>query len=83
MGAAITTDEAGKRVIDSNGNEIGVVIDVDEDGDTAYVEPDQAEIGGELKSRLGWGRDAQSKYPLRNDAIAEITDNAIQLREEY
>lgn len=83
MSPAITTEEAGKRVVDSNGNEIGVVVDVDDEEDTAYVDPDQEELGGELKTRLGWGRDTASRYPLRNDAISEITDNAIQLREEY
>ncbi|MCW8171889.1 PRC-barrel domain containing protein [Natrialba swarupiae] len=60
MGEEPTAEDDGKRVIDGSGDEVGVVVDVD-DG-TAYVEPNQ-EIGGELKSRLGWGRDAQSRYP--------------------
>ncbi|WP_247003323.1 hypothetical protein [Halosolutus gelatinilyticus] len=78
----VSTEDGGKRVIDSNGTEIGVVLDVDDEEGTAYVEPNQ-EVGGELKSRLGWGSDAQSEYPLRNDAIGEITDEEIRLREEY
>lgn len=80
MGAEITTDESGKRVIDSEGTDVGIVMDV-EDG-TAYVEPNQ-DLGGELKTRLGWGSDTASTYPLRNDAIGEITDDEIHLREEY
>ncbi|TYT63825.1 PRC-barrel domain containing protein [Natrialba swarupiae] len=80
MGEEPTAEDDGKRVIDGSGDEVGVVVDVD-DG-TAYVEPNQ-EIGGELKSRLGWGRDAQSRYPLRLDAIDEITDGEIRLREKY
>ncbi|QCS40938.1 PRC-barrel domain containing protein [Natrinema versiforme] len=80
MGDEITTEDGGKRVIDSNGTEIGVVLDV-EDG-TAYVDPND-EIGGELKTRLGWGPDTGSRYPLRNDAIGEITDEEIRLRGEY
>ncbi|WP_436346461.1 PRC-barrel domain containing protein [Natronorubrum sp. FCH18a] len=83
MGREITTDVAGNRVIDSNGNEIGVVTDVDDEDGTAYVEPNREELGGELKTRLGWGSDTASTYPLRNDAIGEITDDAIQLRDEY
>ncbi|WP_049928985.1 hypothetical protein [Halopiger goleimassiliensis] len=82
MSQEIGTEDGGKRVIDSNGDEIGVVIDVNDEEGTAYVEPNQ-EIGGELKSRLGWGPDAQSEYPLRNDAIGEITDEEIRLRDEY
>jgi len=82
MSPEITSDAAGNRVIDSNGNEIGTVVDVDDEEGTAYVEPDR-DIGGELKTRLGWGSDTASRYPLRNDAISEVTDNAIQLRDEY
>ncbi|APX97834.1 hypothetical protein [Natronorubrum daqingense] len=80
MGAEITTDESGKRVVDSEGTDVGIVMDV-EDG-TAYVEPNQ-DLGGELKTRLGWGSDTASTYPLRNDAIGEITDDEIHLRGEY
>lgn len=80
MGAEITTDERAKRVISEDGTELGIVDDV-EDG-TAYVDPDP-EIPGELKSKLGWGGDERSTYPLRNDAIDMVTDDEIQLRAEY
>lgn len=80
MGTEISSDERAKRVIDSAGNEIGIVEDVD-DG-TAYVDPD-SDIHGELKTKLGWGDDTQSQYPLRNDAIDTITDEEIRLRDEY
>ncbi|QRV16886.1 PRC-barrel domain containing protein [Haloterrigena salifodinae] len=83
MSEEITADEGGKRILDSNGTEIGVVVDVDADKGTASVEPEQAKLGGDLESRLGWGRDTQSQYPLRHDAIDDITDEAIRLREEY
>ncbi|MEY7852232.1 PRC-barrel domain containing protein [Natrarchaeobius sp. A-rgal3] len=80
MSVELTTEDGGKRVVNGDGDEVGVVVDVD-DG-TAYVEPNQ-EIGGELKSRLGWGRDAQSRYPLRHDAIDDVADEEIRLREKY
>ncbi|MXV62937.1 hypothetical protein GS429_12835 [Natronorubrum sp. JWXQ-INN-674] len=47
------------------------------------MEPNQEGLGGELKTRLGRGADAQSEYPLRNDAIGEVTDGEIRLRDEY
>lgn len=78
----ITIDEGSKHVVDSTGTAVGIVVDVDDEEGTAYVEP-SGEIGGERKSRLGWGRDTESAYPLRNDAIAEITDEEIRLHEEY
>ena len=80
MGTEITTDDRAKRVIDGAGNEIGIVDDVD-DG-TAYVDPDP-DIPGELKSKLDWGSDERSTYPLRHDAIDTITDEEIQLQDDY
>lgn len=78
--AEITEDERAKRVIDGSGNQIGIVDDVS-DG-TAYVDPDR-DIPDELKSKLGWGADERSTYPLRNDAIDAISDDEIRLREKY
>lgn len=80
MGDEITDDDRAKRVVDGADNEIGLVDDV-EDG-TAYVDPDP-DVGGELKSKLGWGADERSTYPLRDDAIDEITEQEIRLREAY
>ncbi|RKD93606.1 hypothetical protein [Halopiger aswanensis] len=37
----ITADETGKRVVNGNGEEIGVVLEVDADESTADVEPDE------------------------------------------
>lgn len=78
--AEITENERAKRVIDGSGNQIGIVDDVS-DG-TAYVDPDR-DIPDELKSKLGWGADERSTYPLRNDAIDAISDDEIRLREKY
>lgn len=76
----ITEDERAKRVVDEAGTEIGIVDDVD-DG-TAYVDP-EPDVRGELKMRLGWGGDEQTTYPLRHDAVDEITDDEIHLRENF
>lgn len=80
MGAEITTDDRAKHVIDGSGTEIGIVDDVD--NGTAYVDPDP-DIDDELKTKLGWGSDERSTYPLRNDAVDAITDDEIQLHDEY
>lgn len=80
MGTEITTDDRAKHVIDGSGTEIGIVDDVD--NGTAYVDPDP-DIDDELKTKLGWGSDERSTYPLRNDAVDAITDDEIQLHDEY
>lgn len=77
MSEEITADERAKRVVDAEGNAVGIVDDV-EDG-TAYVDPEPG-VPGEIKSRLGWGADERSTYPLRNDAVNQITDDEIRLR---
>jgi hypothetical protein len=46
----ITEKDEGKRVIDSDGNEIGLVSGVR--GGTAYVDPDPG-IGDTILSKLG------------------------------
>lgn len=76
----LTEDDVAKRVVSGSGDEIGVVDDV-EDG-TAYVDPDR-EMASQLKSKLGWGPSAKDTYPLKNDAIADVTDDEVRLREEY
>lgn len=73
----LTSDDRAKPVVDGAGNEIGIVAAV-EDG-TASVDPVE-DLGGEIKSKLGWGPDERSTYPLRDDAIGEVTDEVIRLR---
>lgn len=79
MSSEITPDEEGKRVLDGDGERIGVVDEV-RDG-TAHVDPDP-EIDPELKSKLGWGGTEQATYPLRHDAV-DAVEQAIRLRSEY
>lgn len=76
----LTDDDRAKRVVDGSGTEIGIVDAVD-DG-TASVDP-EPDIDSQLKSKLGWGADERSSYPLRNDAIDAVTDDEIRLREDY
>lgn len=80
MGTEVTDDEATKAVVDGAGNHIGIVREV-EDG-TAHVDPDP-DLNNELKTKLGWGSETRTTYPLRNDAIDEITDDEIRLQPDY
>ena len=75
----LTNDEVAKRVVDGAGNDIGIVDSVQEG--TAYVDP--ADDIGAVKSKLDWGADEHDTYPLRNDAISEVTDEEVRLRSEY
>ncbi|WP_227352693.1 PRC-barrel domain containing protein [Haladaptatus salinisoli] len=80
MSSEVTENDEAKVVVAGNGDHIGIVDDV-RDG-TAYVDPDPG-VSSELKSKLGWGSTERDTYPLRNDAVDKITDEAIHLRSEY
>jgi hypothetical protein len=60
MAAEITEDEEGKSVLSSDGEEVGVVIDVQYG--TARVEPDPG-LTDELKARVGFGDTDEESYP--------------------
>jgi hypothetical protein len=80
MSIEVTDDDEGKPVLDGSGDHVGYVADV-EDG-TAYVDPD-GDVSGERKTRLDWGATTRDTYPLRSDAIADVTDDALRLKDEY
>lgn len=80
MSTEVTPDDEAKGVVAGDGEHIGIVNEV-RDG-TAYVDPDP-DTDAERKSKLGWGRSERDTYPLRSDAIDEVTDEEIRLREEY
>ncbi|MFC6769230.1 hypothetical protein [Natrinema soli] len=80
MCATLTVDDEGKRVLNTNGKEIGVVRDVD--AGVAYVEPGP-EMAESIKSRLRRNReiaDGMENYRLDEDHIDEITEHEIRLQ---
>ena len=76
----LTDDDIAKTVVTGDGEQIGIV-DAVKDG-TAYVDPDR-DMASQLKSNLGWSADTKDTYPLRNDAIADVTDDEIRLQADY
>ena len=74
----LTEDDEGKRVINSRGDEIGRVIEVEHG--TAHVDPDPG-MTEKLKSKLGWGdEDDTETYRLDEDSIEAVTSDEIRLR---
>lgn len=73
----ITEEEVGKKIVDSNGNEVGLVTEVRHG--TAYVDADPS-LTDKLMSKLGWEHTDDDAYPLQKSKIAEITDDEIRLR---
>lgn len=74
----LTEDDEGKRVVDSHGDEIGRIIEVEHG--TAHVDPDPG-ITETLKSKLGWGdEDDTETYRVDRDSIESVTGDQVRLR---
>ena len=76
MSANFTEDDEGKRVVNANGDEIGVVHDVERG--TAYVNPDPG-MTDTIKSKLGWGQADDETYALDAENVETITNDEVRL----
>jgi hypothetical protein len=79
MASEITEEEEGKSVLSSDGEQVGVVIDVQHG--TARVKPDPG-LTDELKAKVGFGDTDEESYPLQEERIETVTDDEIRLRED-
>ncbi len=80
MCATLTVDDEGKRVVDTNGTQIGVVDDVD--AGVAYVDPGSG-MADSIKSRLRRDRDVadgMERFQLDEDHVEEITADEVRLQ---
>jgi hypothetical protein len=77
MCATFSADDEGKDVVNANGDQIGIVSEVD--AGTAYVDPDPG-ITDSLKSQLGWGDADEETYPIDESNVEAVTDREIRLR---
>lgn len=76
----LTDDDAGKSVVDANGDKVGIISEVR--GGTAYVDPDPG-ITDRVRSMLDWGEADQDTYPLREESIDTVTGDEVRLREAH
>jgi hypothetical protein len=74
----INDSDEGKRVINDNGEVIGLVSGVE--SGTAYVDPDPGATE-KIMSKLGWDDVDENDYPLDRSKIDTITDNEIRQKE--
>ena len=73
----LTKADEGKRVLNTDGTEVGRLVDV-HDG-RGYVEPDPS-LTATITAKLGWGSRSEEAHPLDEGSIEEITDDAVYLR---
>ncbi|QWC20209.1 PRC-barrel domain containing protein [Halorubrum sp. 2020YC2] len=76
----ITDDDEGKAVVDSNGEQIGMIAEVR--SGTAYVDADPS-LADTVLSKLGWSDADGDDYPLQENRIHTVTDDEVRLNEEF
>lgn len=74
--ATLTTEDEGKVLVDSDGEQFGVVTAV-EDG-TAYVDPDPS-IAEAVVQAFGWGDSGEDDIEVPPEAIDTVTDEEIRV----
>ncbi|QLG47543.1 hypothetical protein [Natrinema halophilum] len=79
MSPQFSDDDTGKRVVNADGDKIGIVADVDHG--TAHVEPDPG-ITDTIKAKLGWGDTGEDTYPLQEESVARVTDDEVRLQSD-
>lgn len=73
----ITDEDEGKRVVNADGDTIGIVSAIR--NGTAYVDSDPG-ITDKIMARLGWDGIDEDHYPLERSQIDTITDDEIRLK---
>ena len=72
----ITESDNGKKVVNADGNRIGIVSEVK--NGSAYVDPDPS-IMDTVRSKLGWDDDDKDMYELPSNSIDVVTDDEVRL----
>lgn len=72
----LTDTDVGKSVVNSDGEEIGRVVDIQ--NGRAFVDPDPS-TAETVMSEFGWGDSDQGTYALSDESIATVTDEAVRL----
>lgn len=80
MDSSLTDDDVGKPVKSADGETLGTVATVD--AATAHVDP-KPDMTESIKAVLDWEPSSGDIVPLEDDAIDEVTDDAVRLRAEF
>ena len=74
----LSTADESKVLMDVEGEEIGVVTEVDAESQVAYVEPDPG-IGEAVIQGLGFGDADEDDIEVPADTVATVTDTELRV----
>lgn len=72
----ITPEDKGKRVVNRDGNTVGMVSAVE--GERVYIDPNPG-ITDKIKSKLGWEAVDEDDYAISERDIDTVTDDEVRL----
>lgn len=74
----LSTADEGKTLMDAEGEEIGVVTEVDPEKQVAYVDPEPG-IGDAIVQGLGYGDANEDDIEVPSDSVATVTDTEVRV----
>ncbi len=72
----LTEEDEGKTVVNSSGDQVGRVIEVQHG--TAHVEPDPG-LADTIRFKLGWGEGDEDSYQLDAGSVENVSDSEVHL----
>lgn len=77
----LSTADEGKFLMDTEGEQIGVVTEVDAADQTAFVEPDPS-IAEAMIQGFGFGAADNDDITVPAEAVATVTDSELRVAKE-
>ncbi|MCU4744267.1 hypothetical protein OB955_18105 [Halobacteria archaeon AArc-m2/3/4] len=74
MPATLTDDEVGKKVVDAEGKELGIVAKVE--GQRAAVDPNPS-VAEHVMAKVGWEGEDEEDYIVTEDMLDRVGDEVI------
>lgn len=76
--STLSTNDEGKYLMDAEGEQIGIVTEVDTTENVAYVEPDP-DIGEAVIQGFGYGDADEDDIEVPGESVDTITDTELRV----
>ena len=74
----LSTADEGKYLMDAEGEQIGIVTEVDPETNVAYVEP-EPDLGEAILQGYGFGDADEDDIEVPGESVATITDTELRV----
>jgi sporulation protein YlmC with PRC-barrel domain len=77
----LSTEDEGKFLMDIEGEQIGIVTEVDPDAQIAYVEPDP-DLAESIVQGFGFGDSDEDDIEVPADTVETVTDTELRVKKD-